>query len=111
LSYTWADESGDSTRHCPIFLGPYRDVVYVTRGCDQAIRGLRSRQVDRFVWVDSICIKLENIDERNHQVCLLHEIYTNASKVVAYLGEASADSGMAIEVWIDIAMQNRYISD
>jgi hypothetical protein len=33
------------------------------------------RRRDRF-WIDAICIDPENIEERNHQVALMKDIYT-----------------------------------
>jgi len=41
LSYTWADESGDSTRRSPIFIGPYWDIIYVTHNCEQRLESLK----------------------------------------------------------------------
>jgi Heterokaryon incompatibility protein (HET) len=96
LSYTWADESGDSTRRCPIFIGQYWDIVYVTHNCEEALRSIRHQQVDRLIWVDSLCINQESADEKTHEAGLMREIYMNASRVVVYLGGASTDSDVAL---------------
>jgi hypothetical protein len=40
----------------------------------------------KMVWADAICINQEDVIERNHQVQLMKEIYTKASKVVVWLG-------------------------
>lgn len=37
-------------------------------------------------WVDQICVDQHNIFERNHQVSLMKDIYTQAAKVLAWLG-------------------------
>lgn len=97
LSYTWADESGDVTRNCQIFLGPYWDIVWITHGCEQAISTIRHKHVDRLVWVNSICIQQEDMIEKNHQTRLLREIFQKAFKVVVYLGKATKDSSVALD--------------
>lgn len=38
------------------------------------------------LWIDAICIDQANLDERSQQVGLMHEIYTKASSVIAWLG-------------------------
>ena len=96
LSYTRGDESGNSTGKCPIFIGPYWDIVYVTHNCADALRCMQHQQADRLLWVDSLCINQENPDEKSRQVGLMREIYTNAFKVIAYLGGASANSEIAL---------------
>lgn len=96
LSYTWADESGDSTRRYPVFIGPYWDIVYVTHNCAEVLRSVRHPQADRIVWIDSLCINQDSADEKNQQVRLVREIYQTASTVIVYLGHASADSDFAL---------------
>ncbi|WEW58643.1 hypothetical protein PRK78_004111 [Emydomyces testavorans] len=98
LSYTWADEFGDLTRQSPIFIGPYWDVIYLTRNCEMALRRIRHKTVDRLLWVDSLCINQDDPDEKSHQVGLMREIYSAASRVIVYLGEASEDSNTALSI-------------
>jgi hypothetical protein len=38
------------------------------------------------LWIDAICIDQSEITERNHQVSLMGEIYTNARLVISWLG-------------------------
>jgi hypothetical protein len=40
----------------------------------------------QYIWIDSICIDQDNIDERNHQVNLMKDIFSNAHFVIAWLG-------------------------
>ena len=42
-------------------------------------------------WIDAICINQANIKERNHQVQMMKDIYTNADSVSIWLGEADED--------------------
>lgn len=48
-------------------------------------RGLISRIP--LLWVDSLCIDQGNVSERNHQVRLMSQIYSQASFVLVWLGE------------------------
>jgi hypothetical protein len=49
-----------------------------------------------YFWIDAICIDQSNIQERNHQVRLMKEIYTAASVVDIWLGAEADDSDLAI---------------
>ena len=40
----------------------------------------------RVLWIDAICIDQSNTEERNHQVSLMGKIYSQARKVVVWLG-------------------------
>ncbi|KAK8030104.1 HET-domain-containing protein [Apiospora rasikravindrae] len=87
LSYTWADESGDSTLCKTIQLSGHPFLV--TANCENALRRLRKRFYTRRVWVDAICIDQGNISERGHQVQLMPTIYSRAQSVLIYVGEAA----------------------
>lgn len=87
LSYTWADEEGDSSRNSPIFLGRHWDMFPVTQNCAAALRRMRLLDRDLMVWVDAICIDQGNHVERNHQVGLMTEVYSCAEQVFVYLGD------------------------
>ncbi|KAK5102104.1 hypothetical protein LTS08_004564 [Lithohypha guttulata] len=39
-----------------------------------------------FIWIDAICINQEDASEKNHQVREMHNIYSSAQRVVAWLG-------------------------
>lgn len=43
----------------------------------------------QYFWADQISMNQENVDERNHQVGLMSEIYSNATAVHAWVGPAS----------------------
>ena len=42
----------------------------------------------RHIWIDALCIDQENLQERNHQVNLMAQIYQTAEAVVSWLGPA-----------------------
>lgn len=51
----------------------------------------------RLFWIDAICIDQSNLDERNHQVGLMKQIYSMASNVYMWLGRESEDSRLGME--------------
>ncbi|KAK7964336.1 hypothetical protein PG988_011310 [Apiospora saccharicola] len=90
LSYTWGDESGDSTPCRTIQLGgrPF----HVTANCENALRRLRRISSPRYLWVDAICVDQNNTEEKGHQVQLMPNIYSGAQTVLVYVGEAADGS-------------------
>lgn len=97
VSYTWADLEGDKRLCHPIFIGPQLDVVLVTNNCMSALRRYRSRQ-KRLLRIDAVCINQNNPVERQLQVSLMGKIYSRASRVLIYLGEASESTGKAMAI-------------
>lgn len=97
LSYSWTDESGDYKKNCPIFIGPYWDIIYTMNNCHEALKATRTRQDNRLIWVDSICITHNDVNEKSHQISLVTKIYKNAAKVIIYLGSSSEDSDEALD--------------
>jgi hypothetical protein len=57
-----------------------------------------TRLFDVLIWIDALSIDQRNVQERNHQVQQMGEIYNNAVEVVAWLGDNE-----------DIAMHLRFI--
>jgi hypothetical protein len=51
---------------------------------------------DALIWIDALCINQIDIRERNHQVQLMRQIYSNAKMVWVWLGEADNDSDTAM---------------
>ncbi|KAI1745791.1 heterokaryon incompatibility protein-domain-containing protein [Xylaria scruposa] len=96
LSYTWADEDGNTDRCEVLYLGPYWDCLPITRNCYLALQ--RFREVRSWtVWVDAICINQNNNSERSHQVNIMREIYSKAESVVVFLGPPNEDIIKALE--------------
>lgn len=61
----------------------------------QALYHLRLESAPRVLWIDAICINQADASERNRQVALMGKIYTCASNVIAWLGEADLSSSSA----------------
>lgn len=49
----------------------------------------RTREYFPRIWIDAICISQYNFRERNHQVSIMGNIYSNAESVVVWLGLAA----------------------
>ncbi|KAJ4313527.1 protein phosphatase regulator [Neodidymelliopsis sp. IMI 364377] len=47
-------------------------------------------------WIDAICINQASFEERNHQVKLMRQVYSNAQSVSIWLGECEAESPMDV---------------
>lgn len=88
ISYTWATEAGDVALSGSVFL-PGGAEIKVTRNCEHMLRRLRRTDADRVMWVDAICINQADAAERTRQVAMMGDIYTAATKVSIWLGDAS----------------------
>lgn len=55
----------------------------------------------RTIWVDAICINQDDVNERNHQVHIMENIYSQAAAVVVWLGSESQSSRAAMDLIID----------
>jgi hypothetical protein len=62
-----------------------------------ALSRLRDHSFERIIWVDAICIDQENLKERIQQVQLMAKIYSNALRVIVWLGEETKDTDRALE--------------
>ncbi|TVY75802.1 Heterokaryon incompatibility protein 6 OR allele [Lachnellula suecica] len=62
----------------------------------QALVHLRPQSESRLLWVDALCINQLDLDERNHQVAQMGNIYSQAARVVTWLGLSDAKTSEAI---------------
>ncbi|KAF2856824.1 HET-domain-containing protein [Plenodomus tracheiphilus IPT5] len=104
VSYTWATEAGDASLSESIACGylgeENRTRLWVTENCASALRRLRQISEPRILWIDIIAINQSDPEEKNHQVALMAQIYSQASQVLVYLGEE--DLGFGINgIWLD----------
>lgn len=89
LSYTWADDEGDAKGLSEFYSDDDKSIIWITKNCEAAIRRLRRSDQERFVWIDALCINQDNQVERNCQVSMMSQIYTEARQVVVYIGEGT----------------------
>ncbi|RYP74374.1 hypothetical protein DL771_003041 [Monosporascus sp. 5C6A] len=92
LSYTW----GSPTDRRPMSLDGFN--VTVTANLSTALQHLRYEDRPRVLWVDALCINQNDKDERREQVLIMRDIYEAATKVLAWLGQASEDSDLAMDL-------------
>ncbi len=45
----------------------------------------------RLLWADQICINQDDIEERNHQIEFMREIYANARRTLIWIGDSDQD--------------------
>lgn len=94
ISYTWADENGDTTKCCSLRIGSSDALLPITRSCDSVLRQVR-KHTSR-VWIDAVCINQDDIQERGQQVDLMPLIYKGASRTFAYVGETANGSDIVL---------------
>ncbi|KAI8937759.1 hypothetical protein NX059_005459 [Plenodomus lindquistii] len=90
LSYTWGTQRPDAS----ILLD--NQAFLVSPNLESILRHLRYEDRPRRIWIDAICINQANEHEKLSQLPLMHIIYARASRIVVWLGDASADSHLAM---------------
>ncbi|KAF2032829.1 HET-domain-containing protein, partial [Setomelanomma holmii] len=93
LSYSW----GDTIRLRQIAVG--RNVWITIRNNLYEFLCQRSSSMSEpeLFWIDAICIDQSNVQERNHQVNLMKQIYVKASRVCIWLGVEAENSSLAMD--------------
>lgn len=85
LSYAWGDPAQTHSILCN------GRKVGIPENLHAALWHLRHSDKPRIVWVDALCIDQQDLDERGHQVKLMKEIYSRASKVTVWIGKETED--------------------
>ena len=80
LSYVW----GTQSRAIPLLSDGKQ--IFITGTLDLALRRLRNPHSSRVLWIDQLCINQDDLDERSQQVQLMRDIYSNARRVLVWLG-------------------------
>ncbi|KAE9363193.1 HET-domain-containing protein [Stipitochalara longipes BDJ] len=90
LSYCW----GAGTDR--IYIMVNGQTIAVTRNLENALRRLRKTDQDTVVWADAICINQQDCAEKSVQVGMMGNIYSKATEVWIWLGEAGDNSDAAM---------------
>ena len=85
LSYTWGDPQIRGELLCNGVP------LSITANLHSALQRLRLVDKPLLLWADAVCINQDDIEEKEAQVRLMRRIYTQASLVVADLGDAGDD--------------------
>ncbi|KAI0471378.1 heterokaryon incompatibility protein-domain-containing protein [Xylaria cf. heliscus] len=80
LSYAWGDQQVAHEIH----LG--NNQLHIGQNLNSALRDLRRRDHPIRLWVDAICINQNDVNERNHQVQQMRDIYSSAMETIIYVG-------------------------
>lgn len=86
ISYVW----GDKTVKCPISCNGVE--IGITQNLYEALVNLRLPHRSRLVWADAICINQHDIEERNQQVSVMHQVFSQASMVAIWLGRDTGEN-------------------
>lgn len=103
ISYTWGLKSCLEIDIWKIWIGD--EIIAITENAYQVLDHLRYPEMDRIVWIDSICINQGNKAERSHQVQQMAQIYTCAEKVHIWLCNSSKISSPIMESLRKLAVQ------
>ncbi len=92
LSYVWGDPKFDKR----IMID--RQEFFITESLDYAMRVFRATcnlapDALDLIWIDQICIDQQDVQERNEQVAMMSQIYTNAKVVFVSLGNNEFNGG------------------
>ncbi|KAE9368436.1 HET-domain-containing protein [Stipitochalara longipes BDJ] len=82
LSYEWGSPS--SKKHTIRLNG---SLFSVRENLWRALYNLRDSREPRTFWIDALCINQASVHERNCQVSRMGDIYSQAARVVAWIGE------------------------
>ncbi|KAM3071625.1 hypothetical protein ACMFMG_009498 [Clarireedia jacksonii] len=80
LSYVWGPP--DTSASIVINDQPF-SVSYLLY---QALVHLRDEKTPRVLWIDALCVNQNDLAERSSQVLFMHQIYSDAARVVVWLG-------------------------
>jgi hypothetical protein len=96
LSWSWG--AGDARMS---FIYIVKDHITYKKAVKEdlvhALRALRHPTHGKRLWVDAVCINQHNIEERNHQVEMMADIYGKAERVRVWLGPKDDSSDIAIQ--------------
>jgi hypothetical protein len=79
------------------------DTLSVTQNLSQALPYLRYEDKSRALWIDAICVNQQDLQERSQQVKRMAEIYSKATRVIAWLGPATETTTIARKCFDEIA--------
>ncbi|KAI1178857.1 heterokaryon incompatibility protein-domain-containing protein [Nemania sp. FL0916] len=92
LSYVWG------TAMLPHKIRVNGKIFYVTYNLFSALREFRRRDSTRLLWIDAICINQLDVSEKSSQVGLMKTIFSEAAKVLVWLGPGSKATKFAFDL-------------
>jgi hypothetical protein len=83
LSYAWGSLEQPDEITCN------RQVIEIRPVLSAALKRLRRQNTARIIWADAICINQSDNVEKSHQVPLMGSIYSQAKRIVVWLGSGN----------------------
>lgn len=90
LSYVWG-----GPKIVPICINGHH--VLVTENLYAALWHLRDCSFERTIWIDAICINQDDDKEKEQQIQSMAKIYSQANRVIVWLGKTADDSDQALQ--------------
>ena len=104
ISYCWGDANDTVPIECSGSL------LMVTRSLHSLLSHIRLDSRHRTIWADAICINQTDLAERSAQVRMTGSIYSKVNGVIAWLGEVTPGSDVAmglIQLFRQVSSQER----
>jgi hypothetical protein len=99
LSYCWG--TGPQTEE----LLCKQESIGINPQLSMALKRLRHANTPRTLWIDQICINQSDNDEKSSQVNLMRTIYSEADRVLVWLGEEDTETELAFRIIDDVNHQ------
>ena len=93
LSYTW----GSHTSHDAITVDGQS--ITIPKNLADAMKSMRDyvKKKRLMLWADSVCVNQGDVQERSHQIGLMHSIYRCAECVGIWLGKSANESDLVMD--------------
>jgi hypothetical protein len=82
LSYAWGEPKFTQR----LEEAATNTVISITESLHEALQALRNPDTNRWLWVDAVCIAQGDVEEKNHQVRQMADIYREAESVIVWVG-------------------------
>lgn len=101
LSYCWETVDREAAILCDGYRFP------VTKNLLRALQSLRKPTSNLLIWIDQLCINQDDHQERGHQVSIMKHIFSQAQKVIVWLGDEDDRSKKLFEYAEKMSMIGR----
>ena len=97
MSYCWDYENAGFTREIEIESEHGTLTLRISETAYEALIDVRDHLGSMTIWIDAICINQRCLSERESQIRLMKEIYSQASAVYVHLGTATESTNAALD--------------